>query len=525
MSHDGFYTAVLELSSVNCGTKGAHRLHCTSNSLTRFKGSDQRAPRSGGIRSTERVLRDIARVYFVRTAHPFDAIPGGVGGFDTAMSSKFSFLWQPAAARGGPPSPSMLLHALSDDLLRHVLLRVRPCSYKARYAIMLSCRRLSAVMRLDEVLNITISCSTWATNGVGFEPVVIDADRSDALVAQVSIDAADEQFIARHFDSKLAWAIEMCLLAHRRTAASCCVDSLSLIRRHDLQRVLAPLMRHLAGASSLAPAGRVAAPGLTELTLSQCMLPTQLARLLPSTLRRMRLWDCPWGSNSTAEKGLVASLSSLPNLQSLVWASQDARHYLPLELLEAPDGGGRWPALCDLALHADRFDDLGSLGHSAWDAFAARPMTSLVLLGELSLPASVGSSLLRALSAQWHHSLRVLHLAPELLSSLCSATSAGSLALIEALPPSLEKFGGIDCSWLAPGWFFEALYARHAHAVAWQRRARPQSYTSLPVGLLCATVSLDPPATSPSADAAMNPPYDVQRGCACYAATKACQTA
>lgn len=419
----------------------------------------------------------------------------------------------------------MLLHALSDDLLRHVLLRVRPCSYKARYAIMLSCRRLSAVMRLDEVLNITISCSTWATNGVGFEPVVIDADRSDALVAQVSIDAADEQFIARHFDSKLAWAIEMCLLAHRRTAASCCVDSLSLIRRHDLQRVLAPLMRHLAGASSLAPAGRVAAPGLTELTLSQCMLPTQLARLLPSTLRRMRLWDCPWGSNSTAEKGLVASLSSLPNLQSLVWASQDARHYLPLELLEAPDGGGRWPALCDLALHADRFDDLGSLGHSAWDAFAARPMTSLVLLGELSLPASVGSSLLRALSAQWHHSLRVLHLAPELLSSLCSATSAGSLALIEALPPSLEKFGGIDCSWLAPGWFFEALYARHAHAVAWQRRARPQSYTSLPVGLLCATVSLDPPATSPSADAAMNPPYDVQRGCACYAATKACQTA
>ena len=139
MSHDGFYTAVLELSSVNCGTKGAHRLHCTSNSLTRFKGSDQRAPRSGGIRSTERVLRDIARVYFVRTAHPFDATPpGGVRWFrqSVAMSSKFSFLWhslslhaspcalrRPPTARAVARAPVLLQGPLCDHALLSSALR------------------------------------------------------------------------------------------------------------------------------------------------------------------------------------------------------------------------------------------------------------------------------------------------------------------------------------------------------------------------------------------------------------------
>ena len=103
-------------------------------------------------------------------------------------------------------------------------------------------------------------------------------------------------------------------------------------------------------------------------------------------------------------------------------------------------------------LGGDEGDD--ETAGARWLSIAGADLEQLALLGHTALPAPLSASL-RAALPRWRHSLRVLHLGADALSSLCHGV--GAVALIAALPPTLETLGTVDCSWLAPTWFFEAL--------------------------------------------------------------------
>lgn len=215
------------------------------------------------------------------------------------------------------------LDRLSDDLLRDVLRRLQPWKRATRWAIARVCRRFAALVRADTTLFVDLACDKWETDLAGLGRMHV---LGDALVCpmSISVDVSTLPGFARRLND----ALELALLAHRRTAAHASVRSLHLHRRHDLPALLPGLSFHIASVRSEC---------IRDVTLTQCALPPNLGRLL-AHVRHLQLFDCPLQmvpgqGEQLAGAALVAGLSSVP-LESLLWVNE--RQTLPLELLETP---------------------------------------------------------------------------------------------------------------------------------------------------------------------------------------------
>lgn len=282
--------------------------------------------------------------------------------------------------------------------------------------------------------------------------------------ARVSI-GVDVETLPR-FASMLRDALEIVQLAHRRSARRVGVDSLRLHRVVDLPSVLPPLSFQIAAASS-GVGVTVRCERLCEVTLCQCLLPPKLGCLL-AHVQSLRLWDCPLsGGRHYGDEGavLVQTLATVP-LSTLVWTSE--RQPIPIELLETP----RDRPLHHLVLSASQFEGDASSELSegvGWSLVAGDELRTLALLTPSPLSLPLARSLALALPC-WC-ALHTLRMGPDALSSLChahpaAADGAGAIAILRALPPTLSRLGVVDCSWLSPTWFFDALAIARADACA-----------------------------------------------------------
>ena len=334
-----------------------------------------------------------------------------------------------------------MLDTLSDDLLHRVLLHPRPpCA--TRIALLRVSRRIAAIVRADTTLWVELSCSAWPTRLPGIGRIASD---NGMLIVPIAIGVDADTLPS--FSFALRAAIEIVRLAYRCSAAQVGVKSLRLQRHSDrLDRILPPLCCHIAAHRG----------PCHEVTLTQCSLPPSLGRLL-AHVRALRVWDCPIMGESFPEcKGLAESLAVVP-LHTLVWVSE--RQHVPLELLETR----RVHPLEHLVLSIDHMaletlDGVNEGGSLDWVGATGTRLQTLALLTSAPLPMPAAAALLSALPT-WT-SLVTLHLGAEALCSLahqCTAGERGAATLFEALPPTLEALGVIDCSWLAPTWFFDAL--------------------------------------------------------------------
>ena len=139
----------------------------------------------------------------------------------------------------------MHLLGLSDDILRHIVARIP--SYEHRHSFALSCTRAADASRAETTLWVELHSGVWESQGVGLPaaPSVTDG----RLTAPLHIDVRDDSL--PHFSGRLRWALNILLLAHRRSAAQVGLHSLRLIERQDLERVIPGLAFHLAMASTL----------------------------------------------------------------------------------------------------------------------------------------------------------------------------------------------------------------------------------------------------------------------------------
>lgn len=346
---------------------------------------------------------------------------------------------------------------LSDDVLRHVV-RLGLVDYLEQHRFARSCRRACEAVRAETTLWVTLSSGTWDNQLVGFPapPGVVGKRFS----AQLHIDVREE-FLPQ-FPPRLRHGLELLLLANRRSASSVGLSSLRLIDRQDLGTILPGLAFHLAMAPTLGGllTNRVRTEAITSVTLVQCVLPCNLGLLL-KRVKRLRLWECLLESSDPgAEAALVASLATLP-LEDLVWAG--GRHAAPpLGLLETAREGAS--ALRRLAVGISHMEleeltigvggaGLGTPPEASWTAIAGTDLETLALLGHDPLPTAFAQSLLAALPL-WRHSLRSLHCGADALISLCQY---GGECFVQRLAPNLEHLGTIDCSWLSPLWFFDAV--------------------------------------------------------------------
>ena len=367
----------------------------------------------------------------------------------------------------------MLLLELSDDLLRLVVRRIG--SYEHRHSLARTCRRCGETVRAECTLWVELVSSLWSGQDVGMSaPSVVDGALSMPLQIDVTVDTL------HNFPGRIRWALDLQLLAHRRSASTVGVRSLSLLDRDDLLKVLPGLSFHLAGLA-FQLGDRVNPETLSSLTLVHCELPANMGLLL-SHVRRLRIWECvvqgvkgrSSQSEAEYEQMLARSLSML-QLDDFVWIG--GRHRPPplalLETARAPHAH----ALRRLVLAVDHMalDELSDESDGAdassapnnggglrWTAVAGSNLEQLVLASRDTMPAVFGSSLLSALPT-WSHSLRVLHMGADALSSLC-CREGGAAAFLDCLPPTLEVLGTIDCSWLGPTWFFEAMSSANATA-------------------------------------------------------------
>ena len=219
-------------------------------------------------------------------------------------------------------------------------------AYGHRQAFGRTASRLASIVRNEETLNVEITSGTWVLQRVGFEvPLVIDG----SATAPIAIDV-DEGSL-HLFDSRLHWAIDHLRLAYRKSISNVEVSSLRLHRRKDISQILPGLSFHIAGAalrrhqipravhasSSSSSSSSNFNSLLGDLTLTQCTLPTNLARMLPH-VRRLRIWDC--FIQTTAGQPVhrdrlefAKGLMALPQLDALIWAGESRPP--PTELLDA----------------------------------------------------------------------------------------------------------------------------------------------------------------------------------------------
>ena len=421
----------------------------------------------------------------------------------------------------------VLLTELGDDVLRRVL---HPrLTLSTRSVLSRVCRRLRDLVRAETTLLVELTCTPWITtlpSGIGRA-----GPRDDELVAPVSvgIDLTTVPSCA----PVLADALELVLSAHRRTASAVSVRYLRLHRHRELRRLLPALSFQVAAAASVPPHRNIVAERLREITLMHCSLPIHLGRLL-THVHSLRIWDCAIESNSEeAWAELVGSLAAMP-LETLVWAGE--RQPIPAQLLETR----RETSLSRLVLAMDciELDSLVGVeagGSLDWWGMCGECVTTLGVLSESELLPSVATCLVLALP-RWSHLVH-LHISTDALTSLANCRSilplaappdqpsplvgsepgfplhdppppiaalntapgpaswgdatllgdaappahdgSGAIALIESLPPTLESLGSIDCSWLAPTWFFDALdqararyYQRHSACLLPRLKAR-----------------------------------------------------
>ena len=351
-------------------------------------------------------------------------------------------------------------------------------------------RRYLAAIRLEETLHLEISCASWALERVGFEQL---RGCDGKLVAAVSIDV-DERTLP-NYAARVRWALNTLMLTYRRSISIIAIKELKLHQRQDVTAILPAISFQLPlAASVVGPAVRSEA--LCELTLCQCSLPPSLG-LMVTMLRRLRLWDCVMPAQHDATCALVASLASLPRLEDFAWAGE--RHGAPTLLLEACPAG-RARSLSSLVLSCATLewdsldggdgdgggDDGGGGGDdggggggndgggggrggsgSVWRRLCGEGLKELILLDHSDniLPAPASDALLATLASVWRHTLRVLSLGHETLSSLLghqqqlgsSQHQGWATNAMAALPATLESLGTVDCSWLHPVWFFEGI--------------------------------------------------------------------
>lgn len=397
------------------------------------------------------------------------------------------------------------LDGLSDDILRSVIGHLP--SYNHRQMLARTAQRFATVVRAQETMYIEMTSGTWVLHGVGCEePCIVNGKPTSPI--SIDVDACT----LHTFSERLRWALNMVLLAFRKSMSALEISSLRLHQRKDIPAILPGLSFFLVGAAMQVPgvvhSNRHA--GLRELTMTYCVLPSNLALMIPH-VQRLRLWDCvvewsPAASGSSAETVhgqrafLAASVLGLAALRELVWGGE-TRPAPPELLLESPrtevDGRARLEVL---VLSTDKMQGLSSdepgqpygseegEGHPPWgrqlaaeDAGGCGALWRLAGGGELrelvllqkegeDLSPSAAASLLFTLRGAWHRTLRVLHLPADSLCALADASrlplGGGQHRLFDMLPPGLETLGAVSCSWLSPSWFFNALAEHNAAASA-----------------------------------------------------------
>jgi hypothetical protein len=349
-----------------------------------------------------------------------------------------------------------MLSALSDDLLR-VIVRFSE-QLSSRVALSKTCTRLSQLVRLEEALFVQVtSAQRECADQVGFDQAQTSPDGRYMLAAiQLDVCAAETQ----HFPRRLSWAIETLLLTYRKSVSQVAFRRMRLHLRDDLDVVLPALLFHIAGAAA---SPRVRVECLSDLTLCSCLLPQNLPQMLKH-VRHLRMWNCSpteevHSSEYSADR-FWRSIADQPNLRTLIWTGEaaDPIFSLPETILTAPRG----PRSLDVLVLS--IEQIEWYSHDAetieidWCAIGGPSLRELSLLGEpveSSWSQDLGTTVLSALPT-WHETLRSFHLEDQELSNLVRC-AGGAAPLIEALPPSLEALGTVDCSWLSPTWFFDTL--------------------------------------------------------------------
>ena len=138
-----------------------------------------------------------------------------------------------------------ILDIVGDDVLRCLVRCIS--DYAHRYAFARCCRRVGEAVRDESTLWIDLRCGTWECFEVGLSAAAAVID--GRLAMPVRIDVVEEALA--HYSGRLRWALELLLLAHRRSVATVGLHSLRLFRRDDLPRLLPGLAFHLAGAAML----------------------------------------------------------------------------------------------------------------------------------------------------------------------------------------------------------------------------------------------------------------------------------
>lgn len=354
----------------------------------------------------------------------------------------------PQPATGAPPTTIL---ALSDDLLRYVLRRA-PRAHAARIAHAAICRRFAEIVRSEETLGVALRCGAHETElfGVGAPALV----RGEA-VAPLAL-GVNERSLPRFGDS-LGRALDIAHRAHRRSFSAVSVTSLRLQRRNDLAAVLPGILFHIQLSAALG-GDRVRGSALTDVALSMCSLPASLGRLVPN-VTRLRLYECPVEGGPAAAQKLVAGLAPLP-LRTLVWTCSEQS--LPASLLTLSPPPEAWHTLSSLVLS---FADSDEMGLSEIDVEGGVLGGSALEELRLLLPDPFHTppepcirAVLEGLAL--NPALRTLYLGANALSALVG--SQGARAFFEALPATVTSLGQVECSWMAPSWFFDLL-AEHRH--------------------------------------------------------------
>ena len=353
--------------------------------------------------------------------------------------------------------PTLL--SLSDDLL-HAVLVAGALDLRARFALARVCRRFESLLRAGETLHIDVESNAYPSFMASLGEVRAD-ETADARAATLELGLSRSTI--DRTSGRLRHAIEVFLLAHRRSVSRVSLRSWSFIRHAADVCALLPPLGFYAELVARASCGRVLSPcALTDLSLRQCTLSPGLAKCVPSAVR-LRFWECPLADGADTAEIVVSELAGLAHLRSLVWMGES--HAAPLELLAAsrrPRGLRRVAISCGL-VNPGEWDPLAEAQWAeGWAELGGTAGPEELIIGkehEEELLTSTESSvaLARALTDGSWTRLSVLQIPENMLSTIVQSFLGGLPAALFSSLPALRSLGSIDCSWTSPTWFFEPL--------------------------------------------------------------------
>ena len=315
---------------------------------------------------------------------------------------------------------------LCDAEVLLVLQSVPQRDRAARLSHSLVCRQWKLLTRANEVLCVHLALSPNASAAPAVLPTFLHHDELGCRI-RVGVTSAN----LPRFSQRLHRAVEMVLLAHRDSVASCRLPTLRLEDyKRGLQLVIPGALFHAASVMSLA-APRVRSASLCTVHLVRCALPDNLAMAL-AHVRQLRVWDCTIARHDTL--ATLAKGISRMCLDELCWgADSDWANDSDDDMLTAVGA-----LLTSPPLGLARLLVFAPLNRApvSWAQLAPSLMELVMVDTDTSIDTLAAS--LRSFV-----SLRVLQLERWDISALTKLMGGGLPALLDALP-SLVSLGCLE---------------------------------------------------------------------------------